>query len=208
MWDSRTLKRDMFNYDNSIVRTATQVPATFDNARAPSKFLITARNRSGGLPFPLKQHGVEHGGTSEGSAFAQKRDAQEGTSSHTPHGQPEGARSAGKTITPESVIKTLVAARYQGKRRAGPETRRLQTYQRKEDRSIAQALGGTQFAPQDRRLSFGALDADFLYQPRRQDVAENPAGSAATGEDGIEAAVSSRSVGQTNPPVIPAKAGQ
>jgi len=90
------------------------------------------------LPFPLKQHGVEHGGTSEGSAFAQ-----EGTSSHTP----EGARSAGKTITPESVIKTLIAARYQGKRRAGPETRRLQTYQRKEDRSIAQALGGTQFAP-------------------------------------------------------------
>jgi len=95
------------------------------------------------LPFPLKQHGVEHGGTSEGRAFAQKRAAQEGTSSHTP----EGARSAGKTITPESVIKTLIAARYQGKRRAGPETRRLQTYQRKEDRSIAQALGGTQFAP-------------------------------------------------------------
>jgi hypothetical protein len=38
MSDSRALRRDMFNCDNSIVRTATPVPATSDNAQAASEF--------------------------------------------------------------------------------------------------------------------------------------------------------------------------
>lgn len=40
------------------------------------------------------------------------------------------------------------------------------------NRGIAEALGGTEFAPQGRRLSLGALDADILCQSGRQDVVE------------------------------------
>src|SRR5258705_307345 len=56
-------------------------------------------------------------------------------------------------------------------------------------RGIAQALGGAQFAPQGRRLSLGALNVDVLYQPRRQDVAENATRPAAARQDRAEAPV-------------------
>jgi hypothetical protein len=45
-------------------------------------------NRSGGSPFLLKRHGVEHGGTPEAIAIAQSRDAWEDTSRHAQDGQP------------------------------------------------------------------------------------------------------------------------
>jgi hypothetical protein len=148
------------------------------------------------MPFPLKRHGVEHGGTPETISFAQSPGAQEGTNRHARDDRPEGARDAWKTITGQIGIKALVAARHKGKRRARSETRRLQTCQRKEDRSIAQALGGAQFAPQGRRLSFSAIDADFLHQPRRQDITQDPARPVGAGQGGIEAAVSSRLSGR------------
>ena len=150
------------------------------------------------MPFPLKRHGVEHGGTPETISFAQSPGAQEGTNRHARDDRPEGARDAWKTITGQIGIKALVAARHKGKRRARSETRRLQTCQRKEDRSIAQALGGAQFAPQGRRLSFSAIDADFLHQPRRQDITEDPARPVGAGQGGIEAAVSSRLSGRNH----------
>jgi Protein of unknown function (DUF3175) len=48
--------------------------------------------------------------------------------------------------------KTLVAARHTGKRRTRSQEGRVQADEREEDRLLAQAIGGTQFAPQVRRL--------------------------------------------------------
>jgi len=106
------------------------------------------------------------------------------------------ASSARRKSSPkkEGVAKALVAASNAGKRRARSETRRLQANQREENRSIAQALGGTKFTPQDGRLSLRALDADLLYQPRRQDLAENARRPIAARQDRTEAAVSSRRI--------------
>src|SRR5260370_41536600 len=96
----------------------------------------------------------------------------------------------------------MVAARHKGKRRTGSEAWRLQTDRPEENRGIAQALGGTKFAPQDRRLSLGAVDAVVLYQPCRQDAAEKPTRPAAARQDRAGAAVSSRVILS----VVPAKA--
>src|SRR5882724_3282405 len=70
------------------------------------------------------------------------------------------------------LVPALVAARGTRERCAGSQTRRVQTDECKENRSIAEALGGAQLAPQGRRLSLGAVDADVPYQPRGQDSAE------------------------------------
>src|SRR6266542_491700 len=86
----------------------------------------------------------------------------------------------------EVVTQALVTAGHAGKRRARSRARRVQTDQCEEDRGFTQAVRGTQFTPQDRRLSLGALDADLLYQPRRQEFAQSPARPAATREDRIE----------------------
>src|SRR3981081_188791 len=69
---------------------------------------------------------------------------------------------------------------------------RVQTNEREEDRGLAQALSRTQFAPQGRRLSLGAFDADVLYQPRRQDLAEDATRAAGQSERRIKAAVGKR----------------
>jgi hypothetical protein len=98
------------------------------------------------------------------------------------------SKTAAKT-TAEGVAKALVATRDPGERRARSQARCLHAAGSKADRSIAQALGGTQLAPQDRRLSLGAVDADVLYQPRRQDLAQDAARAAAARQDRVEAAV-------------------
>ena len=90
----------------------------------------------------------------------------------------------------ENVEQTMVAAGHPGKRRARSQARRLQTDKREENRGVAQAIGGTQFAPQGRRLSLGAVDADLLYQPRRQDIAENTTHATGAREGRVEASVS------------------
>ena len=72
------------------------------------------------------------------------------------------------------------------------KARRVQADQREEDRSIAEVLGGAQLAPEIRRLSLGALDADLLHQSRRQEPAEDGARPAGTGEGRIETPVRQR----------------
>ena len=95
----------------------------------------------------------------------------------------------GRSASTEDAAKTLVAARDRAKRRARSQARRLQADRPEENRSFAETLGGTQFAPQGRRLPLGALDADLLYQPRRQGPAEDPTRAAGAGQGRIEAGV-------------------
>jgi uncharacterized protein DUF3175 len=101
-----------------------------------------------------------HGCTQNG-AFAQNDRAQD-----HPQDSKDGGKQAGpaaKKIRREVITKTLVAARDPGRRRARSEARRLYPARPEGDRGLAEALGRTQLAPQERRLSFGALDADLLY---------------------------------------------
>src|SRR5262252_3856125 len=84
----------------------------------------------------------------------------------------------------EGKFAALVAARYGEERRARSRSRGVQAHQCKENCHVAEAFGGTQRAPEIRRLSLRAIDADLLYQPRRQEAAENRA----------EAPVSSRMI--------------
>src|SRR6476660_3518951 len=81
--------------------------------------------------------------------------------------------------------------------------RRVQADKSREDRGFAQALRGMQFTSQGWRLSLRALDADILYQPRWQDVAENPTRPPAARQDRAEAPLSSRVILS----VVPANAG-
>src|SRR5690242_14473311 len=83
----------------------------------------------------------------------------------------------------------LVTARDARERRAGPEAGRVQADQREEDRLIVEAFGRALVASQVRRLSLRTLDADVLYQPRRQDPAEDATRAAGTREGGVEASV-------------------
>ena len=71
----------------------------------------------------------------------------------------------------------LVEARDRDERRARPEGRRVHVARSEEDRGLAEALRRAQQAAQGEPLSFGALDADLLHQPRRQE----PAGLAPQG---------------------------
>src|SRR6202022_14511 len=98
-----------------------------------------------------------------------------------------------KTTRKTSARKVDTARRKSGARKASPKrwSQRVtrESDEREEDRGLAQALSRTQFAPQGRRLSLGALDADVLYQPRRQDLAKDATRAAAAGEGRVEAAV-------------------
>src|SRR3981081_3298246 len=142
--------------------------ATDSNAPAPSEFPRrgkgTDRLRT---RFRLERYGVDDARTPETLAFAQNCSAQ------------SRQQDCGKDDGPESVAKALVATRDPGERRARSQARRLHAAGSKADRSVAEALGGTQFAPQGRLLSLGVVDADVLYQPRRQDLVENAARAAA-----------------------------
>ena len=89
----------------------------------------------------------------------------------------------------QSVSEALVAARDRRERCARSEARRFHLAGSEANRGIAEALGGTQFAPQGRRLSLGALDADVLCQSCREDLAEDPARTAGARQGRTEAAV-------------------
>src|SRR5258705_8671432 len=102
---------------------------------------------------------------------------------------PKGRYGASEDRRKEGRAKALVAARDAGKRCARSQGGRVQTDEREEDRVIAQAVRGAQLAPQDGRLPLRAVDADLLYQSRRQDPAKNPARAAGACEGGIEASV-------------------
>jgi hypothetical protein len=104
-------------------------------------------------------------------------------------GGSEGEFGAEEIDSQEKIAKALVAARDPGERRARSEKRRVQTDRPEENRGFAQALRGTQFTSQGRRLSLGALDVDVLYQPRRQGLAENAARPVAARQDRVEAPV-------------------
>src|SRR5258706_1509525 len=143
--------------------------------------------------FRLKQQGVEHGWTSEIGACEQARNTQTGCPKKDRQRQgPQAALGAAEICSQEDIAKALVAARDPGERCARSATRRLQADKPKEDRGFAQALGGTQVASQGGRLSLRALDADILYQPCRQDLAENPTRPPTARQDRTETPVSSR----------------
>src|SRR5229473_2589814 len=133
------------------------------------------------LPFWLKRQGGDDGRTQDGAQNRAKE-------SRKKIG-PEGRLRAQKTRDQKDIVKTLVAARHRAKRCARSQARRLQADRSEENRGITKALGGTEFAPQDRRLSLGALDADLLYQPCRQGPAEDATRPAGAGQGRIEAAV-------------------
>jgi hypothetical protein len=145
--------------------------------------------------------GVHHGRTpSKTSAFAPNCGAQ-APPQNWPNEGPEiwfdrdknfRQENFHQEICREAIAKALVAARDAGKRCARSQTRGFQTDRSEEDRGFAQALRGAQFAPQDRRLSIRALDADVLYQPRRQDVAEITARAIAAREGRVEVSVRPR----------------
>src|SRR5215831_19957013 len=94
----------------------------------------------------------------------------------------------------EGQFAALVAARHRKERRARSRSRGVQAHQCKENCHVAEALGGTQRAPKIRGLSLRAIDADLLYQPRRQEPAEHRTRPAGARENRVEAAVSSRMI--------------
>src|SRR6266852_5893579 len=122
---------------------ANLIPATLFNAAERQGFPAQPqRNGSGPRLFSPSMHGVDDGCAQETCIF-------------TPS---PGTRSIGSKNTfaddrAEGRAKTLVAARHERERRARSASRRVQADQREEDRGLAEAFGGTQRAPQIRRLS-------------------------------------------------------
>jgi hypothetical protein len=101
------------------------------------------------------------------------------TASRTPAKRKASPKRWSQRVTQESDALDLKRG---GVHVAGPE----------ENRGIAETLRGTQFAPQGRRLSLGAFDADVLCQSCRQDVAEDATRTAGARQGRIEAAVRER----------------
>src|SRR5437868_7129947 len=92
----------------------------------------------------------------------------------------------------KSIAEALVATGDPRKRCPRSQAWRLQTNKREEDCGVTETIGRAQFAPQGRGLSLGAFDADLLYQPRRQDAAEDPAHPIGAREGRVEAPVRAR----------------
>src|SRR6185312_8094321 len=151
----------------SSANAAKLEPAAGNNVAAKVEFPRRDRNRMRSLLLLLERAGVGHDGTQEerGAADNVAKDGAQGN------------------------IKTLVAARDTRERRARLAGRGVQADQRKENRRVAQTFGGAQQAPQVRRLSFGAVDADVLYQSRREKPAPNPTRPPPAREGGAEASV-------------------
>jgi len=170
--------------------TASVMPAT---ARQRPPGVMVPALRHGELigvrrRFSAIMHGVDDGCAQEACIFTPSPGTKSIGSKST------GSKNAGSKNTcaddrAEGRAKTLVAARHGRERRARSASRRVQADQREEDRGLAEAFGGTQRAPQIRRLSLGAVDADLLHQPRRQEFTEDRAQPAGAGKDGIEARV-------------------
>ncbi len=93
---------------------------------------------------------------------------------------------------PKGRVQPLVATRHPRKRRARLATWRLYDARPEADRGLVEALSRAQFAAQGRRLSFRSLDADILYQSRREDTAQDPAATAGASQDRAETPVWAR----------------
>src|SRR5712691_7806051 len=143
---------------------ANLIPATLFNAAERQGFPAQPqRNGSGPRLFSPSMHGVDDGCAQEACIFTPSP----GTKS--PGTKSTGSKNTCADDRATGRAKTLVAARHERERRARSASRRVQADQREEDRGLAEAFGGTQRAPQIRRLSLGAVDADLLHQPRRQE---------------------------------------
>src|ERR1700754_474031 len=105
-----------------------------------------------------------------GNTFPQ--DGLEPAQNRKPQGRLDAEEISCKT---QGCSEAMVAARDTTERCARSETRRVHLARSETNRSFAETLCGAQFAPQGRRLSLGALDADLLRQSCRQDAAEDPA---------------------------------
>src|SRR3954449_9901942 len=138
-------------------------PATTSAARAGSRG-TTVRAPA----FRWSRKELTHGSCQKDDTFSQNSGAQEHQTRRT---------------------EALVTARDERERRARPQTRRVQADQCEEDRGFVEALGRAQRASQDRRLPLGAVDADVLHQPRRQDAAADAAHAAGAGKGGAEAGI-------------------
>src|SRR6266700_5420951 len=119
--------------------------------------------------FRWSRKELMHGSSQKDDTFAQSSSTQDTASEDKRQAQHNGQELETRDA------EALVAARDKGERRARPEAWRVQIDQREGDRGLAKAFSRTQRAPQDRRLSLGAIDADILHQPRRQDAAEDAA---------------------------------
>src|SRR5258708_23083579 len=115
---------------------------------------------------------------------------------------PKSGYGASRDRSKEGRAEALVTERDAGKRCARSQEGRVQADEREEDRVIAQAVRGAQFAPQDGRLPLRAVDADLLYQSRRQDPAKDATRPAGAREGGVEAPVREGII-----LVVPANAG-
>src|SRR5712672_1427946 len=156
------------------------MPATRDNVRMASGFPHCGIGTDRVCPcFQAVMDGVGDGSTSQN---VNTQDGPKGSN-------PKGRYGASEDRRKEGRAKALVAARDAGKRCARSQGGRVQTEEREEDRVIAQAVRGAQLAPQDGRLPLRAVDADLLYQSRRQDPAKNPTRPARACEGGVEASV-------------------
>ena len=153
-------------------------PSSTSSQGASSR--IAAREPIRPVAVFRRQDGVGHGRT-ESIACAQDDSAQDRPQRKDT--RPEGKSGTQKIRSEEAIAEALVTARHPGERRARSKTRCLYVAGSQANCGFAQAFSGTQFAPQDRRLSLGAFDADFLYQPRRQDLAKNPARPAAARQE-------------------------
>ena len=131
---------------------------------------------SGNISLELK-----NGRTSKSERFAQDRSTQERPQTST--AKKSSSKRWSQRVTRESDALDL---------KRGVFKRRLQTDKREENRGVPQTIGRTKFTPQDRRLSLGAVDADLLHQPRRQNFAESTTHAIGAREGRTEASVSPR----------------
>src|SRR5258708_2031221 len=88
----------------------------------------------------------------------------------------------------------MVCRRYPAQRCARPQGRHVQIRQREENRRIAQGFGRTQSTAQSRSLPVGDVDAQFLYQPCRQEPDGASTSYAGAGEGRAAATIQARGV--------------
>jgi Protein of unknown function (DUF3175) len=174
------------------------VPAASTNASGWFEFPHSGKGTKRAAPrFRPQRQEVDHGRASEGRAFAPSRNSQKPSQESAKASGAEDKLDTKKSIAQTGLAKALVAARHQGKRRAGSAAWRLQT-----DRSQEIAASLKRSAERSTRRKSGAyrsaLSMLTFYINR---AGKTPTRSAAARQDRAKAAVWKRL-----DPVIPGRA--